>query len=48
MEFLAEKELVTIIPNFSENKMCLISVSAALKQSEDFPAGFNMQPFVNL
>ena len=27
VEFLAEKELVTITPNFSENKICLISVS---------------------
>ena len=27
IEFLAEKELVTITPNFSENKMTLISVS---------------------
>lgn len=26
VEFLAEKELVTITPNFSENKLCLISV----------------------
>ena len=26
IEFLAEKELVTITPNFSENKMTLISV----------------------
>jgi len=26
VEFLAEKELVTITPNFSENKICLISV----------------------
>ena len=26
MEFLAEKELVTITPNFSENKMSMISV----------------------
>ena len=28
VEFLAEKELVTIVPNFSENKICLISVSS--------------------
>lgn len=27
VEFFAEKEAVTIIPNFSENKICLISVS---------------------
>ena len=27
VEFLAEKELVTITPNFSENKLSLISVS---------------------
>lgn len=27
VEFLAERELVTIIPNFSENKICLISVA---------------------
>ena len=27
VEFFAEKEEVTIIPNFSENKICLISVS---------------------
>ena len=27
-EFLAEKQLVTIIPNFSENKLSLISVRA--------------------
>lgn len=27
VEFLAEKELVTIIPNFSESKLFLISVS---------------------
>ena len=26
VEFLAEKELVTITPNFSESKICLISV----------------------
>lgn len=26
-EFFAEKEEITIIPNFSENKICLISVS---------------------
>ena len=26
VEFLAEKELVTITPNFSESRMCLISV----------------------
>ena len=26
VEFLAEKELVTITPNFSENKMSMISV----------------------
>ena len=27
VEFLAEKQLITIVPNFSENKLCLISVS---------------------
>ena len=27
LEFLAEKEEIGIIPNFSENKICLISVS---------------------
>ena len=27
VEFLAEKELVTITPNFSENKITMISVS---------------------
>lgn len=27
VEFFAEKEEITIIPNFSENKICLISVS---------------------
>lgn len=26
VEFLAEKELVTVVPNFSENKLYLISV----------------------
>lgn len=25
VEFLAEKQLITIVPNFSENKLCLIS-----------------------
>jgi hypothetical protein len=27
IEFLAEKENVNIVPNFSHNKICLISVS---------------------
>ncbi len=27
VEFLAEKEIVTIVPNFSQDKLCLIGVS---------------------
>ena len=30
VEFLAEKELVTITPNFSENKITLVSVSKCI------------------
>lgn len=33
VEFLAEKELVTITPNFSENKITLISVRKATNTS---------------
>ena len=32
VEFLAEKELVTITPNFSENKITLISVREATNE----------------
>ena len=30
VEFLAEKELITVVPNFSENKLYLISVGGTL------------------
>lgn len=33
VEFLAEKELVTITPNFSENKITLISVSRSFQST---------------
>lgn len=33
MEFLAEKELVTIIPNFSEGKISLMQVSHMGRES---------------
>jgi uncharacterized lipoprotein YbaY len=32
VEFVAEKEMVTITPNFSENKITLISVREATKK----------------
>ena len=35
VEFLAEKEKVAILPNFSENKVYLISVSTRYSRSVD-------------
>lgn len=36
IEFLAEKELITVIPNFSEHKILLISVDYCTVRSENY------------